>query len=246
MCDEHPGKARTGWQGWPRTKAARVPVNGGRWVDLTHPFSSEVPRAHMFQQPRITYFAKMPEKPLNISYLETVVHIGTHLDAPRHFYADGPGMDAIPLERLMGEGVVLALDKEPCEAIEPFDFENADPAIEAGDIIAVHTGWSERWGTPDWGRQPYISEAAADWLISKSIKILAVDAATPELPADVRTPEFDFPIHCALLGAGVLIAEQVANLDQLRGQRVEFQFLALPIKDCDGAPARVLGRPISF
>jgi arylformamidase len=36
--------------------------------------------------------------------METIVHMGTHVDAPRHFYADGPGMDEIPLERMMGEG----------------------------------------------------------------------------------------------------------------------------------------------
>jgi kynurenine formamidase len=48
-----------------------------------------------------------------------------------------------------------------------------------------------------------------------------------------------------LLGDGVLIAEQLANLDGLVGQRVEFFFGALPIVASDGAPARVLARPVA-
>src|SRR4051812_24076891 len=42
-----------------------------------------------------------------------------------------------------------------------------------------------------------------------------------------------------------LIAEQLASLGSLAGQRVEFFFGALPIVASDGAPARVLARPIA-
>jgi kynurenine formamidase len=65
----------------------------------------------MFAAPKFTRIAEMPARPLNVTHTDTVVHIGTHLDSPRHFCIDGPAMEAIPLERLMGRGAVIRLDK---------------------------------------------------------------------------------------------------------------------------------------
>jgi kynurenine formamidase len=67
---------------------------------------------------------------------------------------------------------------------------------------------------------------------------------TPELPLHLRPPGFDWPVHHTLLRDGVLIAEQVTNTRSLAGQRAEFLFLPLNIVGSDGAPARVLARPI--
>ena len=184
----------------------------------------------------------MPEKPLNVTHMETIVHMGTHVDAPRHFYADGPGMDEIPLERMMGEGVVIRLDKSVNEEISVDDLTAAKPAIEHGDIVAIDTGWSARWGTPEWNQHPYLSLEAAQWLVDHKVKLVAVDTATPDLPFDLRPKDFSFPVHCLLLKDGVLISEQIANLHKLAGQRVEFLFCPLSIEGCDGAPARVLAR----
>ena len=77
------------------------------------------------------------------------------------------------------------------------------------------------------------------------MKLLAVDTPTPDLPLDRRAPDFTWPVHRTLLGHGILIAEQLANLRALSGRRVEFVFAPLPIAGSDGSPARVLARPIS-
>ena len=187
----------------------------------------------------------MPEKPLNVTHMETIVHIGTHVDAPRHFYADGPCMDEIPLERMMGEGVVIQVDKSINEEIGVADLAAAKPTIEPGDIVAIDTGWSPRWGTPAWNQHPYLSLEAAQWLVDHKVKLVAVDTATPDLPFDLRPGNFSFPVHCLLLKDGVLISEQVANLRKLAGKRVEFLFCPLAIEGCDGAPARVLARDLT-
>jgi arylformamidase len=245
MCDGPRAEGRTGWRGWFELPSKTTRRGIGQWIDLTHTFSPGVPRSAMFPPPQFTFFAEMPARPLNITRMETVVHVGTHVDAPRHFYADGPGMDAIPLERLSGDGVVVRLMKSVNEEIVVDDLVRATPTIEPGDIVAIDTGWSTRWGTPDWNRHPYLSLGAAQWLVDQKVKLVAVDTATPDLPFDLRTEEFSFPVHCLLLKESVLIAEQVANLHELDGQRVEFLFCALPIKNCDGAPARVLGRAVN-
>ena len=244
MCDSPVTDAFVNWQGWselPR-KPARKPT--GEWIDLTYVFSPSVPRSAMFEPPKLTLIAEMPEKKANITHMDTVVHMGTHVDAPCHFCADGPGMDAIPLDRLMGEGVVICLELSACESITAEHLAAATPAIEPGDIVAIDMGWSARWETPDWTRHPYLSLEAAQWLIEKQVKLVAVDTINPDLPFDLRPDDFSFPVHCALLQHGVLIAEQVANLGALSGQRAEFLFCPLPIENCDGSPARVLARAV--
>jgi kynurenine formamidase len=52
-------------------------------------------------------------------------------------------------------------------------------------------------------------------------------------------------VHQILLSQGVLVAEHLTNLRSLANQRVEAMFLALPIAGSDGAPARVLARPMA-
>lgn len=245
MCDSPAKAGFKGWRGWSRLPAQRIGVPIGDWVDLTHCLSSNVPRSGMFSAPKLTRIVDMPEKQLTISRIETVVHMGTHLDAPRHFYLDGPPMEAVPLDRFMGPGVVLHVDLPPDGVIEPADLERAEPAIEPGDIVAVHTGWAEKWGTPDWDRHPCFSVDAARWLRDRRVKLLAVDTSTPDLPLPRRAPDFIFPVHRALLADGILIAEQLANLQALAGRRVEFMFGPLPIEGSDGSPARVLARPVA-
>ena len=44
----------------------------------------------------------------NVSRVEFGSHTGTHVDAPKHFFDDGAGVDTIPLELLMGPARLLA------------------------------------------------------------------------------------------------------------------------------------------
>lgn len=245
MCDVPDTRSGVTWQGWAELPPKSPRQALGDWIDLTHPLSPSVPRSAMFEPPKFSRIAEMPEKPMNVSRMDMVVHMGTHVDAPLHFCAEAPGMDAIPLDRLIGEGVVIRLELSACDPITVEHLAKASPEIEPGDIVAIETGWVTQWDGPNWTRHPYLSAEATEWLIDKGVKLVAVDTATPELPYDLRTDSFDFPVHCALLRRGILIAEQVANLELLRGRRAEFIFGALPIENCDGAPARVLARAVS-
>ena len=245
MCDTPDTDTGVAWLGWNELPARPARNAIGAWIDLTYTLSPSVPRSAMFGPPKFTRIAQIPEQRANITQMDMVVHTGTHVDAPRHFCADGPGMEAIPLDRLMGEGVVIRLELSACEAITPEQLAAAAPAVEPGDIVAIDTGWKTRWETPDWTRHPYLSLEATDWLIDKQVKLVAVDTINPDLPYDLRPADFGFPVHCALLRRGILIAEQVANLEALSGKRAEFLFGALPIADCDGAPTRVLARAVA-
>ena len=47
----------------------------------------------------------------NVSRLVMGTHTGTHVDAPRHFFDDGGGVDALPLDLLLGRARVVEIPK---------------------------------------------------------------------------------------------------------------------------------------
>jgi len=244
MCEPGERAAGAGWRGWNTSDTVRPASATGDWTDLSWPLSPDVPRLGSFPPPRITRVASIPAQPLNVTELSMVVHVGTHVDSPRHFFRDGPALEDVPLSRLMGTGVVWRIDKPLYGLIEPDDLEGMRPALLPGDILVLDTGAARYVGTPDYDRHAALSPAAARWLVDRNVKLLAVDTPTPEIAIDRRPPEFDWPVHHTLLRDGVLISEQVTNIRPLAGRRAEFLFLPINVVGGDGAPARVLARSI--
>src|SRR5262245_49105327 len=75
-------------------------------------------------------------------------HIGTHIDAPRHFYADGGAVDALPLDRLvMRRAVVLDVSGKPDGAgVTADDLERTGIKPEHGQIVVI----KELWTNVEW------------------------------------------------------------------------------------------------
>ena len=245
MCDA-PQEVGLGWRGWMDLPAPATITPTGSWVDLSHPLSIDMPRVSFFPKPRFEQIMEMPKHPLNVTEMQMVVHIGTHVDSPRHFYRDGPAFEDIPVERLHGPGVVWRIDKGPNGVIEPADLEACKPKVRPGDILLLSCGWSGYAGSSKYDDEhPALSIAAAEWIVAQRVKLLAVDIPTPDLPVALRPDGFNWPVHHALLRDGVIVAEHLCNTKTLEGQRTEFVFCALNIAKADGAPARVLARQIT-
>jgi kynurenine formamidase len=243
MCDST-GQAGRGWKGWIDVPAPTPAKEAGSWVDLSHVLNEQLPNVPFFPPPRFRQIMSQPEHPLNVTEIQMVVHLGTHVDAPRHFFCDGPAFHEIPLERLHGRGVVWRIEKEDYGVIDVADLERARPRLEPGDILALDTGWAQHFGTTRYDRHPCLSVAAAEWLVSQRIKLLACDTVTPDLAVNKREKGFNWPVHHVLLGHGVLVSEHLTNLETLANHRAEFMFLALNVQDSDGSPARVLARRV--
>ena len=243
MCERHVPAAGI-WQGWKELPRPHPSSGRGPWLDLSFPLTESLSRAASFPPPRFERIVSMPEHPLNVTEIQMVCHFGTHVDAPCHFIADGPAAEAIPLDRLHGPGVVWAMTPKADGAIEPEELERAEPALRPGDIVILRTGWSERVNTPAYHDHPWLTAAAAAWLLAHGAKLVAVETISPDLPIARRPPGFSWPVHHTLLAHGVLIAELLNIPASLVGRRVEAMFMALPIVGADGGPARVLARPM--
>ncbi len=242
MCDCN--AKHTGWKGWLDMPEPQLPKPVGQWVDISHIVTETLSRSPVLPQPRISKIMQLPGDIANVTEIQMVCHHGTHVDAPRHFLNDGPSFQDIPLDRLCGNGVVWKLDKEPLALIQPEDFDNARPHVQAGDIVLLNTGWWKHINTEHYEEHPCLSPAAAQWLVDNRVKLIGVDFSTPDLTSHLRPAGFDFPVHHILLSRGVLVAEHLTNLDSLSGKRVEIVFGALNVNDSDGGPARVVAREI--
>lgn len=242
MCEPSPHKTN-GWKGWRDMPAPRITQAAGGWVDLSHRITETLSRIPSFPQPRIRRIMEIP--PANVTEVHMVVHHGTHIDAPCHFIADGPAMDAVPLDRLYGEGVIWRFDNLPPRAlIGRAELERATPRIKEGDIVMIDTGTYPHVNTDRYEEHPALGAEAAEWLLEHGAKLVGIDASSPEPAMHYRPADYTMPVHNILLSNGVLIAEHMNNLGALSNRRVEIMFLALNIAGSDGAPARVVARPI--
>ena len=233
------------WQGWMEPGPEESASVRGPWIDLSQTVYDGMPRFAAFTAPRVEQIRKMPQDPLNVTEIQIICHVGTHVDAPRHFVPDGPTMDEIPLNRLYGPGVVWKLDIKPFGIVGVDDLERAKPEVQWGDIVLLDCGWWSSFGTDIYDQNYSLSPEAALWLVNRGIKLVGVDCSTVDLAHTQRKPGFNWPVHRILLSHGVLVAEHLTNLKPLTGKRIEAMFLPLKIRGADGAPARVIAREVS-
>jgi len=227
-------------------KSFARPAQGGSpptLIDLSQPYRDGMFSQKLFPPIKVERCIRIDERGVNVTCWSAAVHAGTHVDAPLHFIPDGPAIDVIDLERLHGPAVCLEVERGGNQEITVADLESGGPSPEPGDLVFIRTGW-DRWFHTDHDRyhdHPYLALEAARWLVERRAKLVALDVATPDLAERGRRPPgFDWPVHHVLLGAGVLIAEHLANLDRVAGRRFRAFALPIPIVGSDGAPARIV------
>lgn len=220
-----------------------MPVSG--WVDLAQPLYEGMPCPAPHGVPAFV-FEELPAPidggTISITKLAMGAHAGTHVDAARHFFPGGPTIDEYPLDRFAGPGVVLDVRREGIVPVTAEDLEAASPKIRENDIVFLWLGYAPLYGMPEYEEHPYLTPDAADYLVSKGVRMLGVDAITPDAPAAVRGEGFAFPVHTRLLGNDVLIVENLGpGLEQLAGRRAMLAALPVRIVGADGAPTAVFG-----
>jgi arylformamidase len=169
----------------------------------------------------------------NVSTLHLSAHGGTHVDAPRHFFAEASGSEALPLDMLCGRARVIELTTR--EGITAADLATSDLSDEVRVLIKTHN--SRLWGSPDF-RKDFIgvTESGAKYLLEQGIKVVGVDCLSVE---EFKTP--GAPVHHVLLGGGAIVIEGL-NLRDVEAGIYEMLCLPLPVVGSDGAPARVVLR----
>jgi arylformamidase len=124
----------------------------------------------------------LPDAPA-IGSMNTVftlnTHIGTHIDAPRHFYSDGGAVSGIQLDRIaMREAVVLDVsEKAPGQGVTADDLERTGVKPAAGQIAVIKTLWTDRaFGKPEfWSNTIHLEPSVGEWIKRQSVSAVAMD-----------------------------------------------------------------------
>jgi kynurenine formamidase len=146
-------------------------------VDLTQGYGSGAPLWPGFgdlEVKRTQYHAKSKVLTQMITHN---MYQGTYTDSPVHVEEEFPYIDKIPIGKYAGKAVVVDIPKGKWEVITPEDLEKAQPSIEQGDIVIIHTGWHKFYSdtVKYFVYSPGMGKDAADWLVKKKIKAVGVD-----------------------------------------------------------------------
>lgn len=171
-------------------------------------------------------------------------HVGTHVDAQRHFYGEGRAIsDFRPEELVFKRGVIIDVPKGPGELITRRDLEAHEQAISRSGLVMIRTG-IERMAVSDPVKfandGPCISEEGAKYLIKfyPRLRCVGTDAISIGSP---RHRDEGWRSHRVLLSApDLLIIEDMA----LAGKDNYYDLVIvapLLIEGVDSTPCTVIG-----
>jgi|DewCreStandDraft_2_1066082.scaffolds.fasta_scaffold00731_25 kynurenine formamidase len=208
-----------------------------RILDLSLPITAPDPYRPVQFEPLRT----IADFGANVTRVVFDTHWGTHLDAPSHTLPGAPTVDQVPLERCYGAAVVLPLAPLPeRHRISVGDLEPLADAIAPKARLLLYTGWSLRYGRPDYTEgYPVIGLETAHWLAERGVWLVGVD--TPSVGPVYEPDRTELvAVHAALLGAGIVVLENLTNLQHIPGGRCTLIALPLSFRGLDGSPVRAV------
>ena len=209
-------------------------------IDLSHPLNPETPvypGDPPFALTILDSTANAVEagvRPLNVSQIAMNVHCGTHMDAPYHFFGDGATIDEVALERCVGPTMLVKLPESLHGGrIDALHLSPFEAKLRQVSRVVLNTGWHRRWGAGDYfSGHPVLTGEAAGFLADCGIQLVGVDTPSVDRPP--------FEAHLVFLRRGVLIVENLTNLDAILSEVFQLAAVPLKISGRDGSPVRAV------
>ena len=208
-------------------------------IDLTQPLDSNLP-----VYPGDPPFSSRQSHTVSrdgysVHSLSYSSHVGTHVDAPSHFFADGATIDQLPLSTFILPGLVLDVSHK--KARECIAWETVEPMadrIHPGIAVLFRTDWSRYWDhttttttpansdskrpTHHYFDHPWLAKDVAEHLLALGVRVVGTDTMSPDqspsspiTSTEGEESNSDYGFHLSFLGAGGIIVENLTNLDTL-------------------------------
>jgi arylformamidase len=165
-----------------------------------------------------------------ISNLSLSSHTGTHIDAPRHLGPTGKTLDSYPIKRFCLDAYVLhsaATDQIPSSEVTSRDLTGVQAVLFRTQNESIpRSSVAHAWVS--------LSVEAAASLAAQGVTLVGIDYLSIDASEDGN-----LPVHRTLLGADVLILEDI-DLSDIPEGRYRLVCLPLRILDADGAPCRAI------
>lgn len=210
------------------------------WIDLSRTITSGMAVYPGDPEVNLEQTADHQSDGCQLTRLSMGSHTGTHLDAPRHYLANGMTVERLDLNQLITPAYIASCRPGPDGLLDLTSLDLS--GMKPGDALLLATGWEEKWGAEDYfSGSPQFAEGSSRRIIKLGINLLGVDLPTV---SEKRQSCDLMAMHRELLGYGILLIENLVNLRSLAGLRVDFAALPLPLKDGDGSPVRACARPV--
>ena len=167
----------------------------------------------------------------NLSEISSTLHCGTHFDFPAHFLPDGRTVEDYLPDVFITDAVVV--DCGEADSVGRALLEAAD--IRKGDAVLLHTK-NERLPLDKMAKGwVHIEEEAARYCVERGAAIVGADYIEVESGVD----QGRYPVHETLLGAGILLLENI-NLRGVPAGRYRLFCLPILIPGSEAAPCRAV------
>ena len=227
-----------------KRKAIDVPAAADRYVDLSHVIENGTVSHRGLPAPIICDYLSReasrtryaPGTEFHIAKIEMVANTGTYVDCPFHRFADGRDFSQIGIEQFADiDAIVVRAEQRDSPAVGVECFRGLEIRNRA---VLVHTGWDRHWNTQAYlGEHPFLTEDAATYLRDCGVKLVGIDSMNID---DTRGNTR--PVHSALLGAGILIAEHLCNLSAVPDDGFAFSAIPPKFKGVGTFPVRAMAR----
>ena len=194
-----------------------IDLSSMRVIDLSQNWNMDTPGFATYEGPTIKWIKRVAFDKVGGQFISSTLHVGTHLDAPRHFITNGQDIGSIPLDKLVGPGVVVDL-----EALGIGDYDIYTSAhfeewerktglrIQPRDIVVVHTGYHKYYPSNWYGesepdetryfiKHPGPTREFVNWVLERKISWFAIDASSMDHPMNtvIRKVRPDLAAKCA-------------------------------------------------
>ena len=208
-------------------------------LDLTLSISDKIPTFPGSPQPNFIPWENVKEDGYNLEVLFLSSHTGTHMDAPHHFLEKGAKIHEISLKKLVSEAALIQSRKSSGQSITKTDiqkFEKKQGKIEDFSSVVFQTGWQRNLQKKYYfTKNPGLSISAAKYLASKKISLVGIDSPSIDVGTDSK-----FSVHQIFAKKGMLIVENLANLDKIKSSKFHLVVLPLKLKNATGSPVRAI------
>ena len=208
-------------------------------IDLTLTISEQIPTFPGSPQPNFINWETLEKDGYNLELLFLSSHTGTHIDAPYHFLKKGQKIHQIVTRRLVTEAILIKIRKGANQSITKTDiqkFEKKYGRIDDGSTVIFHTGWQKNLKKESYFlKNPGLAVSAAKYLASKKINMVGIDSPSIDLGKDSK-----FSVHHILAKSGILIVENLANLEKINSEMFHLIVAPLKLKNATGSPVRAM------
>lgn len=205
-------------------------------TDLSHIIDPDMPVFPGTEQPILKKANTFDKDGFRETKITFYSHTGTHIDAPAHMLSDGPYLDNLNIEQFIGKAAILDFSNRAIELINVDSLKPYEEIIKNVEFIIIKTGWSKYWRDSQYYRDfPSLSEDSAKWLAGFNLKGIGIDAISID---DINS--VTFAVHKLLMAKGMIIIENLTNLDSIRNEYFILSVMPLKNLDADGSPVRAI------